>query len=129
MSDYAKLELTATVSTNSDYSLPYLLSRFSAYTATPDEAQIVKMEVTDVAIAVPCAHLGTCTGIAVWNTSTTSGDDVSLRFTDVDANAIPNIRIPPGGFIFIPGIDPTATTTLDADSGKTVSCYVYLQGS
>lgn len=130
MSDYAKLEVLLRVSENSDYSDPYInTGRLAAYTTTPDEASLLKVEcvTTGSGSTVRLTEFtdDSAVQVAIWNTDTTNF--VQATYKDLSGTTCVN-KIPAGAIVYVPAVDPDTDMLIDADTAS-VTCYIALAGS
>lgn len=127
MANYLRLRLMADLSENSDYSDPEWQANWSAYEIQPDEVALtMKVKVLTTGTTIDTAELdltdGAAAAMAIKNTDSTNY--VQVAWTDISTTACV-ARIPAGGILVIPMMDPSPAPVLTANTAS-VHCKVVL---
>lgn len=125
MSDYCKIEAKATYSESSTYQPTKVATSIANYEITPDEGEYRKIEADTGGTTAELGTYVSITCVIVKNRDDTNY--VAAAFTDLGSNAC-SVRIPAGGILVIPGIDPTADLVLTANTAAVI-CEVFVAGT
>jgi hypothetical protein len=128
MSDYGKAEFVAIFSEDSKYQDPEWQTNWDAYEVTPDESYTKKVEAATGGTTITVSQYAAMTLFAIKNTDPITGNKVTATWTDNDANANTQ-KIPPGGLLVIPDLNPTAANVVLTAANAAVICKVAMFGS
>lgn len=128
MADYAKYELTATYSENSDYSTPLFKRTFPTMTNTPTELKTLKVScVTSSGTTIELTDLftgGTRAMLIVANRDATNYVTLVVRSL---GNAVSDsVRIYPGELYVNSAMDPAYDLVITADTSACI-CEVLVE--
>lgn len=126
MSDYAKVKLEVTYSSNSDYSDPDFKTVWPDFELTPDEGEVSVVEaLTSGTTLTTSTKYSSLTNFAVVNLDKTNY--VTITWTDNGSNANTQ-RVPAKSFLLIPDINAATNPVITANSA-TVRCKVAMTGT
>ena len=122
MADYGKIEITATLSTSSDYSKPYAKREFTAYeVTTPTDGGVEKVTCDTAGTTFSVAKYAAMTGFVFKNLDTTNY--VTVTFYTVGKGATSCVsRVPAKGTLVIPDPDPTQNSGLWTFAANGAAC-------
>lgn len=121
MAKSTRLRINYVVADNTDYSRPKLEQEFE-YTTTGDEYQPISLEVTNgAAAALRTVYLARFDAISYIVLNNTGSVDVTVTWTDNDANANTQRIAASGAPLVICDVDPSAADlVLAADSSSAI---------
>lgn len=131
MADYGKVEVTVTLSTNSDYSEPYFKRKYAAYeVTTPTDGGGEKVTCDTAGTSFSVAKYATMSGFLFFNLDATNY--VTVEYFSVAGAADNQLdRVPAGGVLFVPDPDPTRGSGLwtFTANGAAVKAEVFVMGT
>jgi hypothetical protein len=129
MSDYGKASFVATFSEDANYNDPEWVTNWADYEVTPDEAYTQKIEaVITTGTTITVSQFASLTLFALKNLDPATGNKVTVTWTDQDANSNTQ-KVPPGGILVIPDVDPTAANIVITAATAPVLCKVCMFGT